>query len=111
MRHNILCGKCGRPHGSVAAVRACHDGHEIYPCTWLVPIVTEDGPGARDCGADAWAWADDRGYGCVAGHSHVYCEVRAAEGWDYAEDGPEAQRLARLGVTPMSIDGTRPARY
>lgn len=91
-------------HGTIEEVRACFRG-ETWACTWLLGRTeyTEDGPMLRtwECGAASWHLAGDRGYTCEAGHEHVYAEVRADEGWEYAEDEDEARRLASVGVMPV----------
>lgn len=40
----------------------------VFPCGWLYPIVTEDGPGAAECEAPAVGL--DNGFVCAHGHSH-----------------------------------------
>lgn len=88
-------------HETIEGVRACHRG-ETWACTWLNGRTehTEDGPVlvTSECGALAYPLPGDRGYTCEAGHEHIYAEVRADEGWEYAEDQDEAQRLERNGV-------------
>ena len=100
---SILCGKCRNTHRLVESVRNCYQGKTILPCDWLIERQTEDGPAIVECGADA-IW-DDRGFECAAGHSHVTAEHRRAEGWDYAEDEVEAQRMAARGTIPVQMDG------
>lgn len=91
-------------HATVDAVRACHRDNTA-PCHWLVERVsyTEDGPMTTivDCGALSWPLPGGRGWACEAGHEHVTAEVRAAEGWEYAEDQREARRLEKAGVRPV----------
>lgn len=53
------------------------------------------------CGAPVTE--DARGWACDAGHSHVFGEVRFAEGWDYAEDEGDARNLTRAGVEPRDL--------
>jgi hypothetical protein len=101
----IRCGHCGNRHDSVPAVRVCAAGGHIWPCGWLL-VIGRDEDGQEiigECGAESYG--DDRGYQCSAGHSHVYAEVRAAEGWDYASDPLEAEALRRNGVDAVSARG------
>ena len=111
---SIKCGKCRETHESIHAVRACYAGETIAPCTWLVKRTYsfvdeetgewwggEDGPVVEDCGAEAIF--TDRGFECSAGHSHVFAEIRNAEGWDYAEDRGEAERLSKYGTEPRDL--------
>lgn len=117
----ITCGNCAATHRSVATVRACYAG-EVTPCDWLVersiyaiyPDVEpaeladyDEGPQVVPCGAASWA--DERGWYCEDGHSHIWSEVRHAEGWEYAADPLEAKLLASAGVFPMTMDGTGPS--
>lgn len=107
---NITCGKCKATHHSSAAVKACYAGN-LYACDWLVERVDgwdDEEYGQYDfeevivpCGAEAIV--DSRGFTCTAGHSHVYAEIRRAEGWEYAEDADEASRMARAGVEPRDL--------
>lgn len=99
------CGKCKGSHNLASEGRACYANG--YPCTWTVEIDTEDGPGYVDCGA--WAIETDRGFTCAAGHSHVRCEIRAQEGWEYADGVPEARNLMKYGIFPVLMNGTGPA--
>lgn len=102
---SIKCGKCDQTHGSVFAVRACHDGAEVFACGWLTeardrfgPIRDEDGRQIIDeCGADAIG--TQTGWSCAAGHSYVDMETRHAQGWDYAEDAEEAASMLRNSTT------------
>lgn len=91
-------------HASIESVRRCFSTETTWACTWLREIDTEDGPGVTECGALSWNTA--RGYECEHGHDHVYDEVRAKEGWDYAADPDEAGLLAGRGVHPVAMDGT-----
>lgn len=102
----MICGNCHDRHHEVATVRACYAG-TTWKCTWLVRAGhTEDGDEIiRECGAASTELPDDRGYTCEAGHSHIYCEVRAAEGWDYASDAEEAQMMRRYGLDAVGPDG------
>jgi hypothetical protein len=105
----FFCGvKKDHTHNYAFQGRACHQGN-LHACTWLVLVDTEDGPQARDCGADAVY--DDDGFFCEKGHSHVKDEVRVAQGWDYAGDPGEAVRMQGFGITPMLMDGTGPYYY
>jgi hypothetical protein len=85
--------------------------NETWACTWLVDHgYTEDGdPILRDCGAPSRVLVTEdgaeRGYECDAGHSHVYAEHRANEGWDYADSPEEAARLRKNGVDAVSMRG------
>lgn len=101
----IRCGSCKGRHGTVAGVRACHTGHEVGPCDWLVRRgISEDGEEIiLECGADAWTTA--REWACVHGHNHVSAQQRYEESWEYAHDHMEAENLARQGVHPMRMDG------
>lgn len=112
----IRCGHCDLSHHTVAQVRVCGTGVYVdpetgivregcAPCTWLIDTLQYDEDGQkiiRDCGHPAWS--DERGWRCAAGHEHVYGEVRATEGWDYADDD-EAAALAANGVVPVQMDG------
>ena len=120
----MRCGKCHGEHTSVAGVRACHQGLDVVPCTWLVerwyPVVyfpdgdsydpCEEGPIVEECGADAIFRADDSGWDCVAGHEHTDAQARWEQGWDYAEDDGEARRLAANGVEPRDLVTAGPYR-
>lgn len=44
------------------------DAPNVFPCGWLVPVNTEDGPAAVDCGAPAVGL--DNGWTCAHGHIH-----------------------------------------
>lgn len=101
------CGKCKGSHEFAKEGRACYEGVDLYRCDWLIEIATEDGPAIVDCGA--WAIGTDRGFTCEAGHSHVNCEIRSREGWDYADGPHEAKNMAKYGIFPMTMDGTGPA--
>lgn len=100
----FICGNCKGRHDLVEQARDCYG---IFECVWLVQEYGEDGPYERECGA--LAIETDRGFACVAGHSHVYADVRAREGWTYAEDPFEAKSLMRAGIFPMAFDGSGPA--
>jgi len=95
-------------HRDTATVRVCFSTIETWACSWLVPVYfEEDGEtGTRECGGLSWNLPNGRGYECENGHDHIYCEVRAAEGWDYAADPDEAGLLAGRGVHPVAMDGT-----
>jgi hypothetical protein len=106
---NIICGKCKELHHSAAAVKACYAGN-LHVCDWLVKGFEgwDDGEGYGEswevivpCGAEAIV--DSRGFTCSVGHSHVYAEIRYAEGWEYAEDANEASRLAKAGIEPRDL--------
>jgi hypothetical protein len=94
-------------HRDVATVRRCCSTETTWPCSWHVPVYyEEDGEtGERPCGGLSWYLPDARGYECENGHDHIYDEVRAAEGWDYAADPDEAGLLAGVGVRPVAMDG------
>ena len=82
---------------------------DVFVCGWLVDTgqYTEDGEQVIvEC--DGIATGDDRGWACAKGHSHVYAEYRAAEGWDYASDPGEAAQLTQYGTFPVLMDGTGP---
>jgi len=68
----------------------------------MVQDYDEDGPYTRDC--DMPAWEIPGGFECVRGHSHVDQQTRYEEGWDYAESLDEAERLAKNGVEPRTMD-------
>jgi hypothetical protein len=95
-------------HVNVDVVRRCFSATETWACAWHVPVYfEEDGEaGSRECGGLSWHLPDGRGYECENGHDHIYDEVRAAEGWDYAADPDEAGLLAGVGVRPVAMDGT-----
>lgn len=103
--HTIKCGHCHAHHLTVAAVRACCQGLSIEPCTWLVKTGTDEFGGdlIYDCGADSWA--DDEGWRCSRGHSHVPYQQRIEQGWDYASDGMEAELLRRNGTQAVHVSG------
>lgn len=102
---SITCGKCANTHQSVAAVRACHEGAEIFPCSWLIEVRDrwgvcrdEDGrPIIRECGAETIG--TETGWSCAYGHSYVDMETRHREGWDYAESREEAESMIRNSTT------------
>lgn len=100
---SMTCGNCKKTHRSVAMVRACYEGL-TFPCNWLIEQQGEDGLYVVECGAASVT--DQRGYSCEAGHGHVHVWVRDTEGWDYAEDGPEADRLRKLGLDVVAMDGS-----
>ena len=111
--HGVLGNDEPVKHSSVEAVRRCHAA-ETWSCTWLIEIPAgydaqvEDWVDAhvRECGGLSWYLEDGRGYECEYGHDHVYDEIRAQEGWDYAADPEEAGLLAGRGVHPVAMDGT-----
>lgn len=70
------------------------DAPELFRCSWLVPVATEDGPSARDCGAVAVEF--DNGFLCEAGHDHY--EYGTYEYYD--EEEMEGARKA--GVLPAN---------
>lgn len=94
-------------HDTVEGVRACFREEEIWECGWLNELVNpEDGEiVAVACKGVTWYLPDGRGYECEHGHDHIYCEVRASEGWDYAADPQEAGLLAGRGVHPVAMNG------
>lgn len=112
----IRCGHCDLSHYTVAQARMCATGlyfdpdtgavrEGCAPCTWMIATgrYSEDGAEIiRDCGHPSWC--DERGWRCAAGHEHVRAEIRADEGWDYA-DADEAAALAAAGVRPVHMDG------
>lgn len=108
---DIRCGNRAHEittyHRDIATVRLCFSDAETWPCSWLVAdFVDEDGETrVRECGGLSWHLRDGRGYECENGHDHVYDEVRAVEGWDYAADPDEAGLLAGVGVRPVAMDG------
>ena len=104
-----ICGYCKKPHQYAKSISACYRG-DLFECDWLVNRVggwmSEEGEyESYDevvlCGAEAIV--DSRGFECANGHSHVYAEIRSAEGWDYAGDGQEAARLTKAGVQPRDL--------
>lgn len=99
----------GKPavHADVTEVRECYLGPQTWRCDWLFGVRhPEDGEiYAVPCGARAWYLPAGRGYTCAAGHEHIYAEVRAAEGFDYAADEVEAGLLAGRGVRPVAMNG------
>lgn len=105
--HSIRCGRCSQAHRSVKSVRLCYTGIAIWPCWWEIDTRRYDEDGApiiETCGADAQE--TDRGWGCTAGHEHVSAEIRAAEGWDYADDEDEARLLRSHGVDAVAMNGS-----
>jgi hypothetical protein len=77
-------------HPTTESVRACFAG-QTGACDWFVLGYYDDGTTyERPCGA--FSWTTGRGWECAKGHEHVYAEVRAAEGWDYDEDGVNVSR-------------------
>jgi len=119
MQETIKCGNCGSSHATVLMVKACYGVDGLFLCTWMVEHRTQcrvpldqdcgwcedGGRNVEDCGAVAWPTHNGRGFACGRGHSHVAAEVRAEEGWDYAEDADEAAQLARAGVRPVDMEG------
>jgi hypothetical protein len=107
---SITCGNCKGTHHSVEAVRRCYAG-TAHPCGWQYEVrdrwgyvTDEDGRRiVREC--TALSWDNGRAYACEDGHEHVHAEVRASEGWEYAEDADEARRLAKVGVMSVGMDG------
>jgi hypothetical protein len=107
----------GQVFQTVWAARKVHEGATLEgSCMWSVsyyPEPTTDPetgevyyyddpfPLVRDCGAEVVSTR--RGWECAAGHSHVWAEVREAEGWEYAEDDDEAARMIKAGVEPRDI--------
>ncbi|HET9144081.1 hypothetical protein [Actinophytocola sp.] len=108
-RHNGTTGT----HATVDNVRRCYLDPDAEICNWLIEIPAhwveeiEDIVDAQivECGALAWELPDGRGWTCEAGHEHIHAEVRDQEGWDYAEDLDEANRLAKVGVASVQMDG------
>jgi len=104
-----ICGNCKESHQYAKSIRACYRG-DLFQCDSLVKRVSgwisEEGEyESYDevvfCGAEAIV--DARGFECAVGHSHVYAEIRHAEGWEYAEDDNEASRLIKAGVEPRDL--------
>lgn len=110
MTSSIICGYCKKTHSAVALVKACYQG-QTGICGWQYNVPTVYSPEVEDFidahteECDALSWWDERGTYCEAGHEHVWAEARAAEGWDYAEDIDEANRLRKLGVQVVSMRG------
>lgn len=114
---SIRCGHCKNTHPTVADVRACATTPARRPadfaCGWLIHRRAGgtwiDGEwydyeaADVECGADAWA--DDTGWTCAAGHSHVTAQARHEQGWDYAADQGEADALAKRGTEPRDMQG------
>lgn len=103
---------CGERHDSVSVARCCDAGiltpdAQVLPCFWLIEHYYEGEPFIVECGAPSVE--TERGFQCVAGHSHVNMEFRRREGWDYAEDPQEARLLIRADVFPMRMDGKGPS--
>jgi hypothetical protein len=100
-------------HRTVDEVRGCckaaadeRAGTEVWPCSWLLEGHYDDGTSyTYECMLPTRYTGTDGSYECDGGHSHVPAQVRFEQGWDYAEDGHEAQRLARAGVRPVGMDG------
>jgi hypothetical protein len=111
--HHIVCRSgwegCNGGHNVAADVKACFEAKRdgAWPCTWLIEGRYDDGSKfTRNCGAPTRYTDEARGiYECSAGHDHVPAQVRAAEGWDYAEDGDEAKRLTFHGTEPRTMAG------
>jgi hypothetical protein len=102
---SITCGKCKGTHYAVSTVRLCYSSVPTFTCDWQYEeTYNEDGERpVLECGA--LAWEDRRGVYCENGHEHIHAEVRANEGWDYAEDEQEAGALLALGVRSVGMDG------
>lgn len=101
-------------HYSVDAVRRHYAADvDTYPCNWQVqdngwtlPWYDSDTgecvsepeyiEALVDCGALAWI-TPVGGFECENGHEHTPCEVREAEGWDYAGDAYDAACLTAGG--------------
>lgn len=99
-------------HPTVELVRICATaarfekaGAKVWPCSWDMEAMGEDGPYAVRCNLPTM-FTDDRGsYECVGGHDHVPAEVRFEQGWDYAEDAGAAELLAKYGTEPRDMQG------
>lgn len=103
-RVSIKCGHCRRTHSSVATVWACGQGN-VFACGDLVERWLSDGGLGMErvvieCGADAIG--DDDGWSCAAGHAYVSMQVRASQGWDYADED-EAIGMLMAGVEPVRM--------
>lgn len=103
---------CGERHDSIMEARCCDAGiltpdAIVVACSWAVQHIVEGEPYIVDC--EAPSVETERGFRCIAGHSHVHAQFCAQEGWDYA-DGPfEAKDMMKAGVFPMAMDGSGPA--
>lgn len=117
-RHVIFCnskwlGRERHSHESVADVRDCFEarrrelaGVATWPCDWLLAHVGDDGETyTYECGAPAWETNPDGTTSCTRGHEHVPAQVRARQGWDYADDEFEAARLRHLGIQAVAMNG------
>ena len=98
------CGKCKGSHDLAEQGRECYG---LFHCHWLIEVPTEDGVAQVECGA--WATETERGFTCIAGHSHVNAETCWREGWGYAQDPQEAKNMMMAGVFPMTMDGKGPS--
>lgn len=116
---SITCGNRAKHNGTtgthrtVAAVKACFLDATTFACDWQYEardrygvIRDEDGEIVIiTCGALAWNLPGNRGWACENGHEHVTAQARRDERWDYAEDRHEAERLAKVGVASVQMDG------
>lgn len=108
---------CGEKHDSVSVARLCDKGllvpgGIVSTCNWLVLERGYDfdhQPVDREVECGMPSVETDRGFRCLAGHSHVTAEYRSREGWDYAEDAEEAYVLAYYGTDPVRMDGSGPS--
>jgi hypothetical protein len=111
--HRIICHSgweaCNGSHQTAAQVKACFEAMNTpgaWPCSWLIPVLGEDGVYTVECGAaTTYDQSGDGSYSCTVGHYHVPAEVMAARGEAYASDEYEAKALARNGVLPLQMDG------
>jgi hypothetical protein len=103
---SITCrakGTNAHTHNSIEAVRK-HFTVETFPCPDLVDTREHDEDGQRiilPC--NGLSWDIDGGTRCEHGHEYIDAQTRHEQGWDYAEDGEEARRLARAGVKPRPM--------
>lgn len=107
---SITCGNCHETHFSIDGVRHCYAG-DAGVCGWQTYlrdrwgfVTNEDGERiVEEC--PALIWDNGRAQVCELGHEHVHAEARYREGWDYADGPEEAQRLAKVGVGSVGMDG------
>jgi hypothetical protein len=117
--HRIVCrsgwATCNGRHQTPAEVRACYEAVNTpgaWPCTWLMEGRYDDGSiYTYECGAATTYTENEKGvqdgrYECARGHNYIPMEVMAAEGLAYASDDDERDRLMRLGVQPLQMDGS-----
>lgn len=112
----VKCGSCRSRHFTADEVLRCYVAagkiENLFICGWqyegAIATGDPDEPfyrGVIECDAIATIRADGSGFDCAVGHSHTNAQARQEQGWEYCEDFAEAERLARLGIEPRTMDG------